>query len=98
VFPIWYVEYSSFKGQSHYVMSHLFESMQISNNVGGGHWRNKTKSGSCQEEPAARAFHPQRRVMCLRQSQERIVQDMDWVQDMTLVDEKPAGRSFFSTP
>jgi hypothetical protein len=26
------------------------------------------------------------------------VQDMDWVQDMTLVDEKPAGRSFFSTP
>ncbi len=89
-------------------MSHLFESMQISNNVGGGHWRNKTKSGSCQEEPAARAFRPQRRatrqdfrsqrrVVCLRQSQERIVQDMDWVRDTTLVDEKLAGRSF-STP
>jgi hypothetical protein len=35
--------------------------------------------------------------VCLRQSQERIVQDMDWVRDTTLVDEKLAGRSF-STP
>jgi len=83
--------------------------MQISNNVGGGRWRNKTKSGSCQEEPAGLAFRPQRRatrwdfrpqrrVVCLTQSQERIVQDMDWVRDTTLLGEKPGGRSFFSTP
>jgi hypothetical protein len=36
--------------------------------------------------------------VCLTQSQERIVQDMDWVRDTTLLGEKPAGRSFFSTP
>jgi len=97
---------TSFKGQSHYVKSHLFESMQISNNVGGGRWRHKTKSESYQEEPASRAFRqqrratrqelrPQRGVVCLMQSQERIVQDMDWVRDTILMREKLAGRSFF---